>query len=90
LGDVLVVAVDPMGDAHLMRLLFHVGAVVGAIAVWWVLADFAAALVASGACFFAISGIGGWLYGPLPTGDDLRRDVEGIITHGRSVSSEPS
>jgi hypothetical protein len=68
-----------MDDTRTMRLLFHVGAVAGAIAAWWVITDFAAALVGSAVSFFAISGIGRWLYGPLPTGDDVRRDVEKII-----------
>lgn len=74
-----------MGDTHLMRLLFHVGAVVGAIATWWVFSDFAAALVASAVCFFAISGIGRWLHGPLPTGDDVRREVHEVMKRGRST-----
>lgn len=73
-----------MADARLMRLLFHVGAVAGAILAWWVFADFAAALLASAAIFFAISGLGRWLHGPLPTGDDLRRDVAEILRRGGS------
>jgi predicted PurR-regulated permease PerM len=68
-----------MVDARLMRLLFHVGAVAGAILAWWVFTDFAAALLASAVIFFAISGLGRWLHGPLPTGDDLRQDVEKVI-----------
>jgi len=64
-----------MRARYLDRLLVHVLAILSAIACWWLLADFALALCASLLVFLLVSGIGHVAFGPMPTAEDLRRDV---------------
>lgn len=68
-----------MKDPYLNRILVHVGAIALAVASWWAISDFAAALAASLVAFLVVNAIGHLAFGPMPTAADVRRDVESIL-----------
>ena len=65
-----------MNDPSLSRILVHVAAILPAVAGWRLVADFATALVVSLAAFFRVNALGHLAFGPMPTAEDSRRDVE--------------
>jgi hypothetical protein len=71
-----------MQDRYFKRLLMHVAAVLAAVAMWWVITDFAAALGASVLAFLLVTAIANLAYGPMPTAKDVRKDVEDILRRG--------
>ncbi len=68
-----------MIDTHTRRIMMHVCAVMCALAMWWLLDEFAVALAASVLAFLAVNAIAHVAYGPMPTAEDLRKDVEHIL-----------
>ncbi len=77
--DAVMLITNSMRDPHLARLLVHVIAIVAAVACWQLLADFALALGASLLVFLAINAVGHIAFGPMPTAEELRRDVQRIL-----------
>ena len=68
-----------MSDRHTRRIMMHVAAVIAAVAMWWIIADFAAALAASVVAFLVVNAIGHIAFGPMPNATDIRRDFEEIL-----------
>lgn len=68
-----------MPDRHTRRIMMHVAAVLAALAMWWIVVDFAAALAASILAFLVVNAVGHIAFGPMPTARDIRRDVEEIL-----------
>ncbi len=68
-----------MGDRYTNRLLMHVAAILAAVVAWWVVTDFAAALGASLLAFLLVNALGHLAFGPMPTGDVVRREVEEVL-----------
>ena len=64
-----------MLDTHWKRILWHAFAVAGAIVPWFVLEDFGARMLASGAIFFAVSVLADWRFGPMASADEVRQSV---------------
>ena len=68
-----------MSDRYFNRLLMHVAAILAAVAMWWIVTDFAAAMGASLLAFLGVNAVGHVAFGRMPTREDLRRDVEEIL-----------
>ena len=68
-----------MSDRHTRRIMMHVAAVLAALAMWWILTDFAVALAASIVAFLVVNAVGHLAFGPMPTAQDIRRDIEAIL-----------
>ena len=72
-----------MSDHHTRRIAVHIAAILLSIAMWWIFSEFAVALGASLAAFLLLTAIGHLAYGPMPTGDDLRKDIEDLLRRRR-------
>ncbi len=68
-----------MNDHHTWRITLHVAAIVSAVAMWWIFSDVAAALAAGIVAFLAVNAVGHIAFGPMPTAEDLRRDIQRIL-----------
>jgi len=79
--DAVMLITNSMRDPHLARIFVHVIVIVivAAVACWQLLADFALALGASLLVFLAINAVGHIAFGPMPTAEELRRDVQRIL-----------
>ena len=65
-----------MSDRHTARITTHVAAIFAAIAMWWIFSDVGAALAAGIVAFLAVNAVGHIAFGPMPTAEDIRRDIQ--------------
>lgn len=66
-------------DPHLSRIAMHVVAIAAATLCWWMLSDFAAALLASLVVFLLVNAVAHLAFGPMPTGKDIRQDIAAML-----------